>query len=103
MNPFSVRRLRQLVGLVLLSGLLSVTCHPYRLPNPKAPPRPKVSKAKKPGSEMADGNSASSGTEVKPVKNSYDKHGLMKKPKYERRRLKTKVGQRKILGLTLPF
>ena len=40
---------------------------------------------------------------VKTEKNSYDKQGLLKKPKYERRKLKRKVGQRKFRGIVLPF
>jgi hypothetical protein len=103
MNLFSFRRLRQVAGLVLLSGLMSVTCHPYRIPNPTGPPQPKVSRAKKGANEAADGTSTAVTTEAKPIKNSYDKQGLMKKPKYERRRLKNKVGQRRLLGIPLPF
>lgn len=103
MSLFTLRGLRQVLGLALLSTLLSVTCHPYRIPNPTGPPRPKVHKAKKTETETAAGTNETSTTEVKPIKNSYDKREMLKKPKYNRRKLKHKVGQRKFLGITLPF
>jgi hypothetical protein len=104
MTLLTFRRLRQVLALLLLSGLMSVTCHPYRIPNPKGPPQPKVHKAKKGDAvEAADGTSTGSTTVAKPIKNSYDKHELLKKPKYKRRRLKQKVGPRRFLGIPLPF
>lgn len=93
--------------LLLLAVLLLFTasaCHSYRIPNPKGPPQPKVKKAKNPDNQAADGRALDVEKEaVKTEKNSYDKQGLLKKPKYERRRLKHKVGQRKFLGIVLPF
>ncbi|GAA3998420.1 hypothetical protein GCM10022408_06530 [Hymenobacter fastidiosus] len=106
MIVFVFRGLRRVLGLLLLSCLLSVTCHPYRIPNPTGPPQPRVrkaSRAAKPADESADGRSAAGATEAKPMRNSYDRHEMLKKPKYKRRRLKHKVGQRKFLGITLPF
>ncbi|RSK50888.1 hypothetical protein [Hymenobacter rigui] len=91
-----------LVAAVLL--LAMPACHSYRIPNPQGPPQPKVKKAKNSDNESADGRALDVEKEaVKTQKNSYDKNGLLKKPKMERRRLKHKVGQRKILGITLPF
>ena len=92
-------------GLLLAMLLVGAGCHRYALPSPKGPPQPKVKKAAK-GSDEAndDGSSASTDpAEMKIEKNSYDKKGLLKKPKYERRIRKRKVGQRKFLGFTLPF
>ncbi|TGE15948.1 hypothetical protein [Hymenobacter elongatus] len=103
MTFFLFRGLRRLLALGLLSCLLSVTCHPYRIPNPTGPPRPKVTKAKKVDNEAADGRSLDVATEAKPIKNRYDKHDMLKKPKYKSRRLKKKVGQRTIFGFPLPF
>ena len=77
---------------------------PLPLPSPKGPPQPKVKKVKNPRNESADGRALDVEKEaVKAQKNSYDKNGLLKKPKQERRRLKRKVGPRKFLGITLPF
>lgn len=92
----------------LLSGLLLIAgagCHRYALLSPKGPPQPKVKKAAKGSVDAnADGTAASSEpVEVKPQKNSYDKNGLLKKPKYARRRVAHKTGQRKFLGFVLPF
>jgi hypothetical protein len=42
-------------------------------------------------------------TALKGQRNSYDKNGMLKKKKYERRRLKRKVGQRMLFGHPLPF
>ncbi|MBD2714095.1 hypothetical protein KBK19_03500 [Microvirga sp. STR05] len=99
--------MKQLVTLCLLLGLLLASCqsHRYALPSPQGPPQPKVKKAAKGADDAnADGSSTSAEpVEVKIQKNSYTKNGLLKKPKYERRKLKKKVGQRKFLGFTLPF
>ncbi|UPL48789.1 hypothetical protein [Hymenobacter sublimis] len=93
----------RLVVLVALLLLTAPACHRYRLPSPTGPPQPKVKKASNPDNQSADGRALDVEKEaVKTKKNSYDKQGLLKKPKYERRRLKHKVGQRKILGITLP-
>ncbi|SHL42057.1 hypothetical protein SAMN02746009_02723 [Hymenobacter psychrotolerans DSM 18569] len=91
--------------LCLLTLLAGSGCHRYALPSPKGPPQPKVKKAAKGSADAnADGTAASSEpVEVKIQKNSYTKNGLLKKPKYERRKLKKKVGQRRFLGFTLPF
>ncbi|MET4105709.1 hypothetical protein [Hymenobacter sp. UYP22] len=97
---------RRFCLLLLAAGwlLAAPACHSYRIPNPQGPPQPKVKKAKTPGNESADGRALDVEKEaVKTQKNSYDKNGLLKKPKMERRRLKHKVGQRKFLGFTLPF
>ncbi|TGE09689.1 hypothetical protein [Hymenobacter fodinae] len=94
------------LGLLLVAGLLLLiapACHSYRIPNPKGPPQPKVKKAAA-DNQAANGQALSVEKEdVKTQKNSYDKQGLLKKPKYERRRVKRKVGQRKFLGIVLPF
>jgi len=98
---------RKLLFIPLLSGLLLLAetgCHRYAMPSPKGPPQPKVKKAAKGADANADGSAASTEpVDVKPQKNSYDKNGLLKKPKYERRRRTHKVGQRKFLGIVLPF
>ncbi|MCB2376567.1 hypothetical protein LGH70_03175 [Hymenobacter sp. BT635] len=96
--------MRRVVGGVALGFLLMAGggCRPYRMPNPTGPPQPKV-KAVNKDEVSADGRSTGATTEMKPIKNNYDKNGLLKKPKYERRRLKKKVGQRTFLGITLPF
>lgn len=98
---------RQQIGLWLLAAWLvaaAPACRPYRLPSPTGPPQPKIKKAKNPDNQAADGRALEVEKEaVKTKKNSYTKEGLLKKPKYERRRLKHKVGQRKIFGITLPF
>lgn len=101
--PGPFRRLS--VGLLAASLLLAApTCHSYRIPNPQGPPQPKAKKAQNPDNQSADGRALDVEKEaVKTQKNSYDKQGLLKKPKMERRRLKRKVGQRKFLGITLPF
>ncbi|MFD2786154.1 hypothetical protein [Hymenobacter rubripertinctus] len=100
---FFGRRLGLLsVAAVLL--LAAPACHRYRLPSPTGPPQPKVKKAKSPANESADGRALDVEKEsVKAQKNSYDKQGLLKKPKYERRRLRRKVGPRRFLGIPLPF
>ena len=90
-----------LLGLLLVLGS---ACRPYRLPTPTGPPQPKVKKARSADNESADGRALVVEKEaVKTQKNSYDKNGLLKKPKYERRRLKRKVGQRKFMGIILPW
>ncbi|RPD49601.1 hypothetical protein DNI29_02020 [Hymenobacter sediminis] len=91
--------------LLLLVGALAVAsaCRPYRIPSPTGPPQPKVKKGKNVDNQSADGRALDVEKEaVKTQKNSYDKNGLLKKPKYERRKVKRKVGQRKILGIMLP-
>lgn len=101
--PGAFRRLSVLLLAVALL-LVAPACHSYRIPDPKGPPQPKVKKAKNTGNESADGRALDVEKEaVKTQKNSYDKNGLLKKPKMERRRLKHKVGQRKFLGIKLPF
>ncbi|MBX0291542.1 hypothetical protein K3G63_13915 [Hymenobacter sp. HSC-4F20] len=93
----------RLLVLVTLVLLLASACHRYRIPSPTGPPQPKVKKASNPDNQSADGRALDVEKEaVKTQKNSYDKNGLLKKPKYERRRVKRKVGQRKILGIMLP-
>lgn len=94
--------------ILLISSVLLLTeagCHRYALPSPKGPPQPKVKKAAKGSADAnADGSAASTEpVDVKPQKNSYDKNGLLKKPKYERRKRTRKVGQRKFLGIVMPF
>ena len=95
------------LGLLALTAVLLLAapaCHRYRMPSPSGPPQPKIKKAKNPSNESADGRALDVEKEsVKAQKNSYDKQGLLKKPKYERRKLKRKVGPRKFLGITLPF
>lgn len=99
--------LRRFLGLLLVAGVLLGGCqtHRYALPSPKGPPQPKVKRSSKPSNEQnADGSAVSTDPgEVKIQKNSYDKQGLLKKPKYERRKRTKKVGQRKFLGIVLPF
>lgn len=97
--------MKHLTIIWLLAALLVGSgCHRYALPSPKGPPQPKVKKARGTADANADGTAASAEpVEVKIQKNSYDKKGLLKKPKYERRKVKKKVGQRKFLGITLPF
>ncbi len=96
------RQLGLLVAAALL--LLAPACHSYRLPNPQGPPQPRMKKGRTPGNESADGRALDVEREaVKTRKNSYDKDGLLKKPKYKRRRLKHKDRNRKILGISLPF
>lgn len=103
MSPLLFCKMRR-VGCGLALGLLLVggACRPYRMPSPQGPAQPKV-KAGNKDEVSADGRSTSATTDIKPVHNTYDKKGLLKKPKYERRRLKKKVGQRKFLGIPLPF
>ena len=99
-----MRSARMAVWLLVLSGSLTTACHSHRIPNPTGPPQPKVKKAAKgavDATEAADGTTTAPAP--KPQRNSYDKNGLLKKPKYERRRLKRKVGQREFLGIPLPF
>jgi len=84
--------------------LTAAACHSHRIPSPTGPPQPKkvkASKAAATATEAADGSTTA--TAPPPQRNSYDKNGLLKKPKYERRRVKRKVGQRKFLGIVLPF
>lgn len=102
MISFFLRSVRLVLQVLLLSSLLAVAaCHSYRIPSPTGPPQPKVKASKSAdSSEAADGTTTA---EVKPQRNSYDKNGLLKKPKYEKRRLRHKVGQRKFLGIVLPF
>jgi hypothetical protein len=51
---------------------------------------------------MADGSTGDVSNEpAKVQKNSYDKNGLLKKPKYKHRRL-PKPGERFILGVRIP-
>lgn len=106
MNRYFSRAFR-LMCLLLVAGWLLLgasACHSYRIPNPTGPPQPKVKKAKNADNQAANGQALSVEKEaVKTQKNSYDKNGLLKKPKYERRRVKRKVGQRKFLGIVLPF
>ncbi|WBO83802.1 hypothetical protein [Hymenobacter yonginensis] len=95
--------MKPLVTLCLLGTLLvGGSCHRYALPSPKGPPQPKLKRGARATDANADGTAAAP-AELKPQKNSYDKNGLLKKPKYERRRVQRKVGQRKFLGITLPF
>ncbi|WP_400193156.1 hypothetical protein [Hymenobacter sp. B81] len=100
---FSLRRLWWL-GLVLLVLAGAATgCRPYRLPTPKGPvmPKQKRKKAAAPVEAAADGTDMSASKEpAKVQRNSYDRNGLLKKPKLERRKLKKKVGQRRIFGIT---
>ncbi|OON68338.1 hypothetical protein [Hymenobacter sp. CRA2] len=110
MEFLRLRRLGwQLLVLVLLAGPVLSGCrlfHPYRLPTPKGPvvKHKKVKKKDPDATEMADGSTGEANDEpAKVQKNSYDKNGLLKKPKLKRRRLKKKVGQHKFLGITLPF
>lgn len=93
---------RTAVWLLVLSCLLTTACHSHRIPSPTGPPQPKKVKASKTAdaTETADGSTA---TAPPPQHNSYDKNGLLKKPKLERRRVKHKVGQLKFLGIVLPF
>lgn len=98
-----------LLVLVVLTGPALSGCrlfHPYRIPNPKGPVV-KVKKAKKKdpdATEAADGSVTDASAEPPKVqKNSYDRNGLLKKPKLKRRRLKHKNGQRTLLGVPLPF
>ncbi|MCC3156515.1 hypothetical protein LJ737_04655 [Hymenobacter sp. 15J16-1T3B] len=98
-----------LLVLVVLAGPGLSGCrlfHPYRIPNPKGPVvKVKKSKKKDPdATEAADGSTTDASAEpAKVQKNSYDKNGLLKKPKMNRRKLKKKIGQRRFLGITLPF
>lgn len=101
--PFPTRPIRSLL-LVLLSGWLLLAhtgCHRYHISDPKGPPQPKMKKAAATASEQsADGRDQSkSQAEAPPQHNSYDKQGLLKKKKYERRRLTRKVGQYRFLGI----
>lgn len=104
---FLAGRWLAMLGLAAAS-LLAPACqrHPYRIPDPTAPPQPIVKRNRKPANESADGRALDVEREaVRTKKNVLDKKtGLVKKPKYERRRLKRKTGgARKFLGITLPF
>ena len=88
---------RWLFLLAALSLTLTTACRPYRLPSPQGPPQPKKVKA------SASDSTGTASAAPKGQHNSYDKNGLLKKKKYERRRLKRKVGQRMIFGHPLPF
>ncbi|RTQ45823.1 hypothetical protein EJV47_23615 [Hymenobacter gummosus] len=105
-----LRRLSwQLLVLVLLAGPALSGCrlfHPYRIPNPQGPTvkKKKVKKADPDATEAADGSTTDTSAEPPKVqKNSYDKNGLLKKPKLNRRKLKKKIGPRRILGIPVPF
>ncbi|MCR5888464.1 hypothetical protein LRS06_11940 [Hymenobacter sp. J193] len=93
-----MRTFFHLLGTVLLVGCLGLSsgCHRYRIPDPKGPPQPKVKlgKADSNGSGLSEAVSS-----LKTEKKSYDKQGLLKQKKYERRKLTRKVGQRKIFGI----
>lgn len=82
---------------VLAALTFATSCRPYRLPSPTAPPQPKAQTG------TGDNGGAAPVTALKGQRNSYDKNGLLKKKKYERRRLKRKVGQRMLFGRPLPF
>lgn len=96
--PVVSRTFSPLLGTVLLFGCLALStgCHRYRIPDPKGPPQPKVKlgKAESNGSGLSEAVSS-----LKTEKKSYDKQGLLKQKKYERRKLTRKVGQRKIFGI----
>ena len=98
MQFFSFLKVSRFLSLVVLAALLLLGsgCHRYRIPSPKGPPQPKVKlgKADKNGTGMS-----AAVAELKTPKKSYDKQGLLKQKKYERRKLKHKVGQRKFLGI----
>ena len=101
----SLRSVRMALWLLVLSCLLTTACRSHRIPNPTGPPQPKVKAAKGKdanATEAADGSTTATAPPP-PQRNSYDKNGLLKKPKYERRRVKRKIGQRKFLGIILPF
>jgi hypothetical protein len=99
-NAMKQRAILLLFTLTLLAG---TGCHRYALPSPKGPPQPKVKKIAS-ADQNGDGTALDTApSEVKTQKNSYDKNGLLKKPKYARRRVERKVGQRRFLGFTLPF
>lgn len=93
MLPFS----RRWLCLFVLALTFTTACRPYRLPSPQAPPQPKAQ------TSTGDNGGAAPVVELKGQHNSYDKNGLLKKKKYERRRLKRKVGQRMLFGRPLPF
>lgn len=94
MLTFSSRWLCLLIALTLT---FMTACRPYRLPSPQAPPQPKAA------TNTGDNGGAAPVTALKGQRNSYNKNGLLKKKKYERRRLKRKVGQRMLFGYPLPF
>lgn len=99
----------QLLILVVLAGPALSACrlfHPYRIPNPQGPVvKHKKTKKKDPDAvEAADGSTTDASADPPKVqKNSYDKNGLLKKPKMNRRKLKKKIGPRRFLGIPLPF
>ncbi len=86
-------RSRWLCLLTALTLTFATSCRPYRLPSPTAPPQPKA----------GVGTDDKGGLALKSQRNSYDKNGLLKKKKYERRRIKRKVGQLMLFGRPLPF
>jgi hypothetical protein len=90
-------RSRRWLCLLAFALTLTTACRPYRLPSPQAPPQPKAT------TNTGDNGGAAPVTALKGQRNSYDKNGLLKKKKYERRRLKHKSGQRMIFGRPLPF
>ncbi|UYZ58021.1 hypothetical protein [Hymenobacter latericus] len=105
MELLRVRRLGWLLlVLMLVAGPALQSCRPYRLPNPSGPVTKKTKTKKKDpeATEMADGSTGTASTEAPKIqKNSYDKNGLLKKPKYKRRRL-AKPGEKFILGVRIP-
>ncbi|WP_157547690.1 hypothetical protein [Hymenobacter sp. DG25A] len=98
MQFFSSLKVGQFLSLLVLACalMLGTGCHRYRIPSPKGPPQPKVKlgKAGKNGTGMS-----AAVAELKTPKKSFDKQGLLKQKKYERRKLKHKVGQRKFMGI----
>lgn len=99
----------RLLLLLLLAGPALTGCrlfHPYRIPNPKGPVVT-VKKAKKKdpnATEAADGTTTDAAADPPKVqRNSYDKNGLLKKPKLNRRKLKKKIGPVRVLGIPIPF
>lgn len=100
MDNFSLGRPAQ---VLIVSGLLlAAGCHPYRIPNPTGPPVPKVKQWAR-ADVQADDAAATTTSTSKPQRNAYDKDGLVKKPQYKRRRVRSKPNQRTILGIKSPF
>lgn len=99
----------QLCLVLILAGPGLSGCrlfHPYRIPNPKGPvvKHKKVKKSDPDATEAADGSTTDASADPPKVqKNSYNGDGLLKKSKLKRRRLKKKIGQRKFMGIILPF